>query len=251
MTRLLITIPTCHQYSGNPATTNRSESDRRAACRETWLKSSSVDYRLFYGRDPSVTQPDEISLACDDDYDGLSTKMRLMCRWALNQNYTHLFRVDTDAYVYTDRLLASGFEAHDYSGYTIDYPRHLAHARYASGAGFTLSERAMTIVADAQPEHPADDLWVGRILHRHGIPCHRDTRYLCGFQPHYIDIASLPQNHPYLVLHALTPDGIREMHRRGDAGEMTTPEKPLLEPEFNFSYGRKHSDCPCGYCKTI
>lgn len=156
-----------------------------------------------------------------------------MARWALDHGFTHLFRVDTDAYVYVDRLLRSGFEAHDYTGYCIDYPKWNEPKRYACGAGFTLSERAMRVVANNVPDHPADDLWVGRILYQNGIKCFRDTRYLTGFDGHYVDLAALPQHHPYIVLHALAPAGIRELHARGDAGEdLTPPIKPLNEPDY-------------------
>lgn len=175
---------------------------------------------------------------CDDaGYDGLSSKMVRMTKWALNHGYTHIFRVDTDAYVYVHRLFKSGFEKHDYTGYCIDYPKWNEQHRYACGAGFCLSERAMTIVVNNVPDHTADDLWVGRILYRHGIKCVRDTRYLTGFDGHYVDLQALPKQHPYIVLHALTPDGIRELHARGNAGaDITPPLKPLNEPDYEAQW---------------
>lgn len=250
-TRLLIAIPTCHSYQGNPNTTNRTEEERRAACRETWLKDCPVDYRLFYGRGPHGEYlPDEVRLDCWDDYDHLSDKMREMCRWALRHDYTHLFRVDTDAYVYVDRLLKSGFEEHEYTGYTIDYPKHLESARYCSGAGWVMNRRAMEVVVEHYPESQADDFWTGKILHRNGFKCHRETRYLCGFEPHYIPLERLPQEHPYIVLHALTPEGIREVHARGHAGDkLGAPKKPMFEPDFSFWYGKPDPECLCDYCK--
>lgn len=253
--KLLIAIPTCVSYEGNPQTTNRNQAERRQACRETWLRQlpDGVEYRFFYGRGNSSLEADEVRLNdCGDGYDSLSTKFRSICRFALDSGFDWLLRVDDDAYVYPDRLLSSCFEAHDYSGYTIDYPKHLEWARYCSGAGFTLSRKAMQIIGDALVDHPADDLWTGRVLHRAGIPCHRDTRFLCGFEPHYIPLDCLPKFHPYTILHALTPEMIREVHSRGcpGLGPQEPPEKPMFEPEFVFNYGAKHPDCPCPHCKS-
>lgn len=173
-----------------------------------------------------------------------------MARWALDHNYTHLFRVDTDAYVYVERLLKSGFEKHDYTGYCIDYPKHIDWARYASGAGFVLSQRALEIVANNEPDHTADDLWTGKILFSKGIRCHRETRYLCGFEPHFIPLWRLPEKHPYIVLHALRPEEIREVHARPHPGEdITPPSRPMFEPDFDFHYGARSKACDCSYCR--
>lgn len=256
MSKLLIAIPTCVSYEGNPQTTNRNQTDRRQACRETWLKNlpAGVEYKFFYGRGngPDLL-PDEVRLNdCGDDYGSLSRKFQSICVYALRAGFDWLLRIDDDAYCYVDRLMSDlSWTKYDYSGYTIDYPKHLSWARYCSGAGFTLSRRAMQIVADNPPDHSADDLWTGRILYRNSIPCHRDTRYLCGFEPHYIPLDRLPKFHPYTVLHALTPDGIREVHSRGcpGLGSQEPPKKPMFEPEFDFSYGPKSSDCPCPYCQ--
>lgn len=160
-----------------------------------------------------------------------------MARWAIAHGYTHLFRVDTDAYVYVNRLLASGYEAHEYTGYCIPYPIKREQHRYACGAGFVLGPRALEIVANSTPDHPADDLWVGKVLYKHGIKCHRDTRYLTGFDNHFVDLSKLGKFHPYIVVHALTPDNIRELHHRGDPGfHFDAPVKPLGEPQWDFSY---------------
>lgn len=248
--KLLIAIPTADSYVGNESSPNRDEAARRLACQETWLKDCQVDYRFFYGAGHKPVGDNEVTLPVAEGYKGLSNKFRAMCQWALAQGYDFLFRVDTDAYVWVDRLLRSGFEKHDYSGYTIDYPEHLAHARYASGAGWTLSRKAMEIVASVIPEHPADDLWVGRILYRHGIRCYRDTRYVCGFEPHFVSIQFLPPKHPNIVLHALRPEDIRRVHRFPYPGQDITPnDRAFLEPEFNFNYGKPSKDCSCPHCK--
>jgi len=247
--RLLIAIPTAEHYRGNDTSPNRDERARRAACRETWLQGVS-DYKFFYGSGKHDPAPDEVVLDVPEGYGHLSSKFVRICQWALEHDYDFLFRVDTDAYVYVDRLLRSGFEAHDYSGYTIDYPRHLAHARYASGAGWALSRRGMEVVVNSVVTNEADDYWTGKVLYAAGIPCHRDTRFVCGFEPHFIPLRFLPEKHPAIVLHALTPEGIRDVHARPYPGDdITAPERSLFEPTFDFHYGGRKRDCDCGYCR--
>lgn len=248
--RLLIAIPTAETYSGNATSPNRDEAARRAACRETWLRDSPADYRLFYGAGKCDPALDEVVIDVPEGYGHLSTKFVRICQWALERDYDFLLRVDTDAYVYVDRLLRSGFGAYDYSGYTIDYPRHLAHARYCSGAGWTLSRRGMELVVTANVTNEADDFWTGKVMYNAGIPCHRDTRFCCGFEPHFVPLAFLPERHSAIVLHALTPEGIREVHSRPYPGDdITPPERSLFEPAFNFHYGRRDAACDCGYCR--
>lgn len=259
--RLLIAIPTAITYSGNDTSPNRDEAARRQACRDTWLSPShvwcsdpltDVQSRFFYGRPgPAVPEWDEVILDVPEGYSHLSTKFRAICKWALSQGYDYLLRVDTDAYVYVDRVLRSGFEQWDYAGYTIDYPKHLEHARYASGAGWTLSRKAMEILAGSQVTNEADDFWTGKTLYANGIKCHRDTRFCVGFEPHFIPLAFLPPTHSAIILHALTPEGIRDVHARPHPGDdLTPPLRGLFEPSFNFSYGRKDRACDCPHCRS-
>lgn len=250
-TKLLIVIPTASQYEGNESSLNRDEAERRQACRETWLKDCPVDYKFFFGAGYVPAADDEMTLPVAEGYAGLSMKFRCMCQWALDHGYDWLFRVDDDAYVWVERLLQSGYEAHNYSGYTVPYPQHLEHAKYASGAGWTLSRRAMEIVAGNMPSHPADDLWVGKLLYQHGIKVHRDTRYVVGHDNHFIPLESLPVEHSAIVLHALRPDDIRLVHSLPYPGDDITPKaKALFEPEYEFNYGRKSPNCNCKYCKA-
>lgn len=250
--RLLIAIPTAATYSGNVASPNRDEAARRTACRETWLADCHIDYRFFYGYPgPVILQSDEVELAVPEGYARLSTKFQSICKWALAHDYDFLLRIDTDAYLYPDRLLRSGYEQWDYAGYTIDYPLHLEHARYASGAGWTLSRRSMTILANEIVTNEADDFWTGKTLYAHGIKCHRDTRFCVGFEPHFIPLSFLPPTHPAIILHALRPEGIRDVHNRPYPGDDITPtERGLFEPTFNFAYGPKKRDCGCPHCQS-
>jgi hypothetical protein len=253
--KLLIAIPACHShnYEGLESAQRivNNEAERQLSLRETWLKDIQVDYKFFYGRGSTPLKSDEIKIDIRDDYSSLPLKIQAACKYALENDYTHMFRTDNDSYVYVNRLLASGFEDHDYTGYCLDYPFHLDRFRYATGgAGFILSRKAMEIVAKNSPFHPAEDLWIGALLHQHGIRCHRDTRYLPAHDLHFIDLKQLPQEHPYMALHALTPETMRQLHARGPLPtETVMPVKPLFEPEFNFSYGTPDRNCPCPHCK--
>ena len=258
MSKLLAAIPACHRhdYGGleNASRVTNNEALRMSALRDTWLKNCPADYRFFYGHGSGELKADEVQLDVPDDYEHLPHKIRESCRWALDHDYTHIYRVDNDSYVYMDRLLKSGFEDHDYTGYCLDYPYHLemhGHRYATGGAGFILNRRAMQIVIANEPTHPAEDLWIGRLLHQHGIRCHRDTRYLPAHDLHFIDLNQLPQEHPYLALHALTPDSMKDLHARGYPGDdFTAPVKPLFEPDYPFGYGRKSKDCSCKYCNN-
>lgn len=250
--KILIIIPTCDDPIYPPGKTrpSYSEEQRRAACRDTWLRDTPIDYKFFYGHKENPL-PDEVSLHIQDSYELLSHKTSAMVRWAMSNGYTHVLRVDTDAYVYTSRLLQSGGEAHEYTGYCLDYPQHLDRHRYACGTGFMLGTEAMTIVAQSTPSHPADDLWVGSILYRHGIRCYRDTRYLSGHASHHVDVHALETTHPYIVVHALTPDSMRLLHARDAGADITAPIRQWNEPDYDFAYGIRDKGCGCDHCRLL
>lgn len=181
--------------------------DRAAACEATWLKDCPVDYAFF--RDTSLNRYDYQRIAhtwyCGlDEKDPLvrQQRMKAMCRHALAQGYDFLFRVDSDAYVWVDRLLACGFEAHDYFGWTKD---NCVNA-FAS-VGFFLSRRAMQVVVDGR-HFPSNregdywgDVWTGELLKEAGILLHKDERFLDGLGRQDITPDTVPPDHNYISLH--------------------------------------------------
>jgi hypothetical protein len=220
---------------------------RAAACEATWLKDSPVDYKFFSDADLGLNE---------NDIQVRPKRTKLMCRYALDHGYEYIYRVDADAYVWVNRLLASGFEKHDYVGFCLDYPKHLetdhglrtAHG----GAGFILSRTAMQIVADAEPFKQSDgiywgDIWTGEVLWKHAIYCHRDTRFLdCGDGNFTAD--RLPANHPYISVHPIEPHNLYGFTPM--PSETVAPEKQLFEVPVDFSYGEKRPDiCSCTYCQ--
>jgi hypothetical protein len=188
-----------------------------------------------------------------------------MAQYALESGYDYVFRTDSDAYCWVNRLLASGFENHDYQGWCIDYPKHLetdkALRTAHGGIGFLLSRKAMEIVVREKPWMQSDgyywgDIWTGEVLWQHGIRCQRDTRFLDGSngaQHHGNVFASeLPLDHPYISVHPLPVLNIDEMHAKFPcmSDETIPPERQLWWCDIDHNYGTKQPECPCDYCAT-
>lgn len=185
--RMLIAIPS---REGNV--------EKRQACRDTWLRccESSVSHLFFLGGTTQTTVADEILLDCPDDF--LSHKVQAMCQFAFDQGYDYLFKCDDDTYVNTPRLLASGFEKHDYVGRSCGI-----HAQ--GGAGYWLSHKAMGILAEApKSDWPSEDRWVGRTLHAAGIFITSDHRYTHR--------GTIPQkDNDTITAHPFSPAQMREI----------------------------------------
>lgn len=166
--RTLISVVTCHKFR-----------ERADACRNTWVREvrGGADVRFFVGIDTrpieegnaygySTTLPvkengDEVMLPCDDEYDGLAVKVKMMFAWAVAQGYQRIFKLDDDAFVVPQRLLSIGG--------TFDYVGNFRAANgkypydYASGFCYMLSDRAAKIVAD-RPYVPGDDTMEDRYV---------------------------------------------------------------------------------------
>lgn len=168
--KVLIAVITCHKYR-----------ERADAQRATWVKDAppGADIRFFLGKGPAgyKARPDEVVLDVPDDYYALVIKVQAMCRWAHAHGYDYVYKSDDDAYVQVDRLLESGFAAHDYVG-RLRGPSGGWRAPYASGLGYWLSARAMEVLAGARiGNHRAEDRWAGNTLCDAGIRCFADYRY--------------------------------------------------------------------------
>jgi hypothetical protein len=173
--RVLVAILACH---------SPEDAILRAISRETWLPNLTCDYRFYMGLGSGSYVSDELTLAVPDDYLGLPHKSRALFKWALAKGYDYVFKCDTDTYVCPPRLLSSGFEQHDYSGfYRGQGPS------YASGGAYWLSRRAMHVLTKRAPRMITDvgdatrrsrwgeDFQVGNALMGQGIYCHNDDRY--------------------------------------------------------------------------
>lgn len=179
--KLLIAISSCYDFEKN---------GNNQVLRETWLPDAP-DYKFFFGTgqgaEVAELPPDAVLLPdVEDDYGHLSAKTQHSLRWAAERDYDFVFRCFPDTYCRPERLLACGFEAHDYYG---DFRgEHCGPDNYPSGGpGYVLSRKAFELLLDApidgvhRVSHYAEDLWVGQILNRHrdiGLKYCDDPRFV-------------------------------------------------------------------------
>jgi len=204
-----------------------SQPQNMQAQRETWLQGLSglADYKFFMGR-PHCDDSDVVSLDMPDGpiwvsyRDGprtlvLNRKTEELVKYAYDNGYEYVFKCDDDTYAWPHRLLWSGFDEHDYSGF-VDrhYARDLGFYHWAQGgSGYWLSRRAMKIIV----EHGlhlvvAEDFAVGQILAKHGIHPHHDARYIPGAT--LKDLAHPRQQ--FLTLHKVTPEWMHRLHAQNE-----------------------------------
>jgi hypothetical protein len=166
MTRLLIAIESCHR-----------DRDKHQAQHETWLKDLFiVEHKFFIGWPLAQSlEEDEVQLTVDDGYGDLSVKTQSICRWALAHDYDCVFKCDVDTLVNPYRFLFSGFQRHDYfGGENADVnvsgfePERIEFC--SGGAGYWLSKKALTIIAEAGSiKTAAEDVFVAHALKEAGI----------------------------------------------------------------------------------
>jgi hypothetical protein len=101
-----------------------------------------------------------------------SLKVAKAIKWALESRYSHAFVIPTDCYVAVPRLLASGFEDQDYTGFH-SYDEH----HIGGGSGYWLSRRAMQAVVAYVPYSDYEDRWVGSACREAGLTAVHDVRY--------------------------------------------------------------------------
>jgi hypothetical protein len=208
-----------------PSKTGQLYKDRIPACENTWLKNCPCDYKFLSDADMGLVEIDQY----DQVHDPIRTlRMIGMATYAYARGYDHMFRCDTDTYVWINRLLASGFEQHDYMGYCLEYPGQETIRGHATrtahgGDGFFLSRRAMEIIKNAKPHTYYDgkywgDMWTGDVLWRHGIHCKRDTRFMdgSGYTQHHGNIFAheLPLDHPYIAVHPVPAENMQAIYDR-------------------------------------
>lgn len=132
---------------------------RREAVEQTWWKDLAVHKnvvgKFFTGKE----------LGCSDKFVDLPEKNRRICRWALENNFDHLFRCDDDTFVYVDRAIRA-FLQHDF-----DYAGSDCGGFAIGGAGIWLSRRSIECVAEGTWEAGEwrDDAFIGAALKSRGI----------------------------------------------------------------------------------
>jgi hypothetical protein len=168
--KTLIAIAGCHSYR-----------DRADAQRSTWVKDLAGDdltVKFFSGEPhpPTIPQTDEVWLSCPDSYPERKKKVLAIIRWALDNGYHRLVKIDDDTYLRPERL--SSLPEMDYGGFQLPQkfyygPKFLYERLTVLGAFYVLSARAMEVVLgpDLHPEVLFEDCWVSMQLEGNGIPC--------------------------------------------------------------------------------
>jgi hypothetical protein len=163
------------------------------------LSKSIFKYMYFIG-DPNVTEPivegNVVTLPCEDNYEDLSDKTRLMIDWILN-NYPHVnyvFKTDDDIVFDFDKLMTLysniTLNNYQYCGNLVkplphlsvyhygkcfdkskETPVNVETYSYCSGGGYFLSKNsAELIVRDMKTySHMFEDYSVGKTLLKNSI----------------------------------------------------------------------------------
>lgn len=194
----------CHAYR-----------ERADACRETWVKEvQGADVRFFLGRGNSAALADEVHLDVEDDYKSFPLKVQAMRRWALEQKYDYVLKVDDDVYLNPARLMASGFEGHDYRG-RLRGPSGNYPAPYCSGFAYWLSRRALETIVDVPWNGDiAEDRFTGNALLEKGIkPSHERRFAVVWSKRNSISFAEPPlQGNSVIAACEYEADMMRQVH---------------------------------------
>lgn len=148
------------------------------AVRDTWLPWWPHDQVFLLGRGNMDPQGDEWILDVDDSYNGLQAKLK--AAYARSLLYDQAFICCSDTYIVPSRLLASGFNNHDFSGARCTNEPHAS-----GGNGYWLSLRAREFLS-TQPLLPgmyADQVDSAQ-LSLEGILLHDDQRYGLSITKH-------------------------------------------------------------------
>lgn len=218
--------------------------DKNKAQRETCFQDThGADVRFFFGRGSSQG-PDEIILDVEDDYKNLPEKVSLMLRWALDQGYDYIFRMDSDVYVVMERLMAAIPVGHDYCG-RLRGPSGSYPAPYASGFAYWLSRRGAEARIAGETEDIAEDRATGNILMSAGIKCKPDYRYAVVTSTKNAKSATEGPRKDNDIIAAceFSADGLHDAHRQ----YLSSPSVPDAEP---MPTGTPYSDI-CVLVKTL
>jgi hypothetical protein len=130
------------------------------------LCGHGADVRFFYGKQPGFlfgkepegtaeALPNETELDVDDGYFLLVHKMIAIFKWALAHDYDFIFKVDADTFLDVEKLLKSGFDAHNWVGLMGDKGASggVGHCT-SGGVGIWLSRHAVRVFLDHYPKMP-------------------------------------------------------------------------------------------------
>jgi hypothetical protein len=187
---------------------NGPATERQTTVRETWWKHQApATCKFFMGRTATEEHKadDVVLLDCGDNYlFDLQEKIQGMARWALDNDFDIMIKLDDDSFVYPALVpFLQQLEGVDYGGCI--YNSYCV----GGGTGEVYSRKALEIISTAPPtvfpEHRHwEDRWFGEILHAAGI----QATYINGFtdEPN----VSPPVRYTF---HPLSPKGLRQAYK--------------------------------------
>ena len=129
---------------------------------------------------------DEVVVPCPDGYLYLGHKTRHSHKWALDHGYEFIFQCFPDTFIDIPKLMESGFEQYDCTGFLNSGKDVNAPKRYPfGGSGYWLSKRATELLLEGSVTHWAEDWLTGWILSKSDLQFHHDPRY--SDQQPYVD----------------------------------------------------------------
>jgi hypothetical protein len=120
-------------------------------------KHEEIDYSKLKG--------DEIILNVDDSWAGMVFKIRESRRWAIENGYEFIFKIDCDTYLDVWRLNKSKFRNHDYWGEKSGDD----HVYCGGWKGYMLSSKAYSLTIDCDIDNLCEDVWTSLIMEKNGI----------------------------------------------------------------------------------
>jgi len=220
--RILLCLFSCHEYSYTSAGFKdwftRPIVDRLAGIRESWWKDITCDHKIFKGFGGGrIPQLDEIFVPAIDDYHHSVDKIKGIIKYALDNSYDRIFKIDDDCYLHYDRLM-SNVPTADYvgsgRGWDVESSKRFP-TDFAPGFSYWLSHRAMEIVLKAPMGCWAEDRAVGETLKREGIRLTTDHRYHLTRPTktcQYISDDELYKPNDWISVHSLSPQQMIKYH---------------------------------------
>lgn len=162
---------------------SRQENSWANAIRSTWMSqvpSDKADIKFFVGRgEKEIAFPNEtVALDCDDSYRGLPEKVRAIIRYAKDNDYEYVMKLDDDVVVRPKTLLSSGYDNNKYSGRANRKPNVQDPFWVPMGFAYWMHRDAYKCIVDAElPPTNDDERWVAGNLYKHGITLTDERRY--------------------------------------------------------------------------
>jgi hypothetical protein len=155
------------------------ENGRQQAAERTWTRAwpGTIDYKFVIGGGAMASSSHDFVCNEPDTYDGVPAKFRAARKFALDRGYNHIFHACIDTWINIPRLLTSGFENHDYTGYRCD------EGHGSGGMGYWTSAKAAQVLMDTPYNGDYEDRWVGAALASAGISLYEDRRYSSPANP--------------------------------------------------------------------